>query len=389
MAFKTFFSPEVVVRIKTSCVAGILTLVGGAAQVAHAEDNKVVSAADSTKIGLNFRSEINRNDNGLQKVKDTKAPSASTTLAVQYLQVKLKGNLNKETEYSFRFNLLDPYPTKGGPLDYGFGTHWFTDMVGFSIGKQRIMQGGWDTFDTDYRSHLTGAYANNLAFSSYEYAAALHIKAAGVVNIQLLNDKVTPAAPTGGIDASWNKKANPTLAIGWLGDFGVVKPLLEYGTFDNQKSMYIDVGVKAEVSNLLVRFDYRNEAYSHRVSDAADAKAKSKVDKGNAYTLLASYDVNQTVTPWGYFSAYDKKEYVDTKTNSFKAASATSSAAPVWDDNKTVWGVGVDVVGPLGKGWTPYLAYVSTSGKFLDEQKTGSKVTRTDGQVRLGVLGNF
>ena len=50
-------------------------------------------------------------------------------------------------------------------------------------------------------------------------------------------------------------------------------------------------------------------------------------------------------------------------------------------------GLGVDVTS-LGKGWTPYLAFVGTQAKFQNEAKT-SVENRKSLQVKLGVLGEI
>src|SRR5438045_3447029 len=94
------------------------------APVAQAEEGagiNVTTAADSAKIGLEFRAEYNRDDNGFKKISGAATPDASSTFAVQTAKIKLAGNLNKNTEYKFRFNLLNPDPNNvmKGPLDYG------------------------------------------------------------------------------------------------------------------------------------------------------------------------------------------------------------------------------------------------------------------------------
>src|SRR5687767_5057949 len=95
------------------------------AHTAMAQDANVTTGATSAKLGGEFRAEWTHDDHGYEKATGF-TPTATDTIAVQDANLKLWGNINSNTEYSFRFNLLDPGPHNGGPLHYRYGTHWFT-----------------------------------------------------------------------------------------------------------------------------------------------------------------------------------------------------------------------------------------------------------------------
>ncbi len=358
-------------------IALFLVLLTAAAPAATAaEGTQVTTEASSLKVGSEFRAELNRNDEGLTKTKGHD-PDAVTELQMQTAKLKFSGNFNKDTEFKFRFNLLNPTTT---PFDYGYGVHWFNETVGMGMGKMKVMQGGWDTLDDSFRDHWTGAYSENRAFAKYAEMIAVHFKVAGQINLQILNDVTTKDK------GEWNKAEHPTFAFGWLGNLGVFSPLVDFGSYDNNKSRWTDVGFKTAVAGLKARLDLRDEVKSHKGADSA-GKAQANDDKGQAVSLLVSYELKDTATPWLYYSTYDKKEFKDVKVNKIDTDATTSKKTYKFDDNASIAGLGVDI-GLLGKGWTPYLALLSKSGKFLDAA-TAKEETKTEAQVRLGVLGEF
>jgi hypothetical protein len=358
----------------------------------------VGTAADSAKLGGEFRSEFLYDNNMLSKEDGMKDPKAATGLQVQAVNVKLSGLLNKSTEYAFRFNLLNPGPDNGGPLQYGYGTHWFSDVIGFSFGRMKVLQGGWDQLDGSFRDHASGAYrgvdrgmgvknsGGNLPFRDYEDMAALHIKAAGKVTLQILNDR----NPSTG--AYWATTQHPTYDLGWQGDFGGIMPLIDVGTYDNQKSLWWDVGVKAKLAGIDASLDVGQNRHARKGADSS-GKAKADIDTGTNVALRAGYEIAAAAKPWLYFSTYDNKEATDsvagTKDVKYNSIDMTGTA-PVydWNDNGQTIGVGVDMLS-LGKNFTPYLAVVDYMGKWEDPAKPDATKSHSDLLVRLGVLGEF
>lgn len=364
-----------------------VSLVGAAlASSASAQDANVTTGSKSAKLGGEFRSELTYDDHGLQKTDGFK-PDKTTTIAVQAVNVKLSGWVNNDTEYGFRFNLLSPAK---GVVEYGYGTHWFSKMVGFSFGRMRVHQGGWDNMDGSYRTHVTGVYGDNLAYRSFDDMIALHVMAGGKVTLQILNDVTTA---TGG---SWNKSAHPTWVLGWMGEFGPIKPLFDIGSYDNNKSRWIDVGIKTEMNGLFATLDFYNLSAVDKAVDTS-GKAKEATDVATSITLNVGYEVKGSVTPWLYFSTFENKQAdddklvparKDSKVNSASTDPATGVTSYGWEDNGVVYGVGVDIHS-MGKGWTPYVALTSRSGKFPKATDPTKEETKSEMQVKIGVLGEI
>ena len=366
------------------------------AGVAHAEDVKVTTGAVSAKLGGQFRSELLYSNNGIQST-DAKKADASTTLDVDTANILLDGKYNNDTEFAFRFNLYNPSINNGHvePIDYGYGTHWFNKMIGWSFGKMMVLQGGFDNIDGDFKSHATGVYAQNLVFNTYEPMTALTVKAGGTFTLQVLNDKVSA-----GNDGVWNKNKHPTFVLGYRGDFGPVSPLVDIGSYDNNKSRWLDVGVKTEMNGLMATLDYYNNNHANML-EVAGEKPKSAADVSTAITLYAQYEVKGAVTPWLYFSTFDNKQFEDktlglsnAKYNDSTpavAATETTAATPAtysWNDNGQTIGVGVNL-NDMGKGWTPYIAFINQSGKFEDEKNPGEAKSKSEMWLRVGVLGEI
>jgi hypothetical protein len=349
----------------------------------------VTTSAASLTVGGEFRSELNYNDKGLTKVKGY-TPDAASNLKIDTVKLKLAGKLNDSTDFKFRFNLAGPKSSKDvgyTPLDYGYGTHNIGKMFSFAIGKQKVLQGGWDQIDNSFKSHVQGVYADHFAVGKYEPMLTLNLKVAGNVALQVIND-VYGAKVDG--DKRWNKKQKLTAVLGWVGDLGMVKPLLTIGSYDNQKSRWIDLGVKVSASALTATVDVKLDSIAGKGVDAA-LKAKELTDTATSITAKAAYDIKNAAAPWIYVSTYDKAQFKDDslgkkdlKVNDYDAATKTATLS----DNALSWGVGADLNG-FGKGWFPYLAVVGVSGKFTDASDATKEETRTETQFRIGAFAEI
>jgi hypothetical protein len=343
------------------------------ANSAWGQDANVTTGANSAKLGGEFRAEYMYTNNGLDKVEGY-TPPAESWFQVQTVNVTLKGKVNAKTDYAFRFNLLRPNATSGA-VDYAYGSHWFSDSVGFSMGQMKTLIGGWDLYGFDYRTHAIGLYHANLPVSLYQPVLAFHLKAAGQITLQLFNDVADASG------ARWNKNSHPTYALGWMGKFGPIEPLVNIGTYDNQKSRWIDVGIKTNMSGLVATLDFNQNSYSNKVPDGSSNK--SEEDVATNISLRAGYEMKGAATPWLYFSTYDNKQHgTDSKVNSPTAAGETGHH---FDDNGQVFGLGADL-NMFGDNWNPYVALVSTSGKWMEGADEKSK---SDMQIKLGVLGSI
>lgn len=348
----------------------------------QAQDNNVTTGANSAKFGGEFRGEWIYDDHGLEKTKGND-PSATSDIAVKAANIKLGGKINPNTEYMFKFSLL------GTGLSEGYGRHWLNNMIGFSIGRQKVLQGGFDYVESNYTKHVVGAYASNLVFSEFSDMIALHVKAGGDLTLQIVDDVV----------GDWNTKEKQTWILGWTGAFGPISPMVNIGSYDNNKSMYFDVGVKTAMNGLTASLDIHMNQGTAKEPDVDPKKNKELKDTATAYTLNLAYEVKGTMTPWAYFSVYDRKEATDskiarrakeTKTNTaatYDAAGNMTSPAQ-WDDNGTTWGVGANFH-MMGQGWSPFVAIIGQSGKWEDPADATKEETKSNMMIKIGALGEI
>jgi hypothetical protein len=373
----------------TASLAGV-ALVGSAA----AEDVNVQTAADTMKVGGEFRSEWIYDNHGLEKT-DGNDPDSTSAFQMTAAKIKFKGNLNKDTEYAFRFNLFNP--DRKGPLEYGYGTHWFGKALGFSFGQMKVLQGGFDNIDGSYRTHVKRPYQADLAYETiYEPMLAAHVMAAGKITLQILNDKTVSATDPN----RWNQNKTQTWALGYRGKFGPIEPMLNYGSYDNNKSSWMDVGIKTEMAGLVASVDYWMDKEVLKGRKVADNKPDEVEQTSSNIAVNLGYVIKDTAMPWVYFSTYEKKQADTGASVAILSADAeTGETTPVasedrkyntapdkLDDNAVVWGVGADLL-MFGKGWSPFVALIGTSGKF--QKAAGGEETRSSLQAKVGVLGEI
>lgn len=354
-----------------------------AAALGHGEVAVRTDAA-TLKIGAQMRVEALYNNHGLEKAPG-KTVHATTNLDVQNANLVLDGKLPGDNDVALGVDIRHPVAE---PMMYGYITHWFSPSIGLSAGKMRVLQGGWDhaSYD-DYTAHATGIYARNLVYEANVPMAALTFKTLGTVTMQILNDKIVGKNP----DATWNATEHPTWVFGWQGEFGPITPLIDVGSYDNNKSRWVDAGLKTVMNGLLGTLDlYSKNQVARRTNGAGTVVRTADVSTG--MTLNVAYEIKGTATPWFYFSSFDAKQAVDDtlglenhEYNTTKDANGKVTH-DIWDDNGQVIGFGVNI-NLLGAGWTPYAVLVTRTGKFEDQKRPGEPEDKSDMWVRIGLLG--
>lgn len=367
----------------------------GIAISAAAASANVQTVAESMTIGGEFRSELIYDDHGLEKAEGVSSKPTSN-LQVSAAKVKFKGNLSHDTEYAFRFNVLNT-DSKGQLLEYGYLRHWLGKSVGITFGKVKVMQGGFDNVDDNYRFHIRPAYRSDLVFPSrYEPVVGLHILAAGELSAYVINDVNSETNPN-----RWNERKNQTLIVGYRGRFGPIEPLLNYGSYDNNKSFWIDAGMKTNMAGLTASFDYWSDKEILKGRNVSDNSAVDLVQTSSNVAFNLKYEISNLGIPWVHLSKYDKNQAdtgansilleFDSKTNGTTSVASRNrnynSAPDNLDDNALMGGVGVDV-SAFGKSWTPYVAILGTQAKFENNSQK-SVETRRSVQIKVGVLGEI
>lgn len=345
----------------------------------------MTTTAGSAKLGAEFKAELVYTDNGVQRY-EGHSPAPSSTFDVNKTRIILTGKINPATDYRFKFNLLSP---SASPLHYGYGTYNFTlaDLgMGLSIGKMKVQQGGWDQKLNEFSDHVQGYYNRNFAFKSYEPMLALSVAAAGIATIQLVNDLTTDNS------GQWNQKEHLTFILGWYGDLGTINPVLTYGSYDNNKSNWVDLGVQLEAGALTSRLDLKLDTISNKIE--IDGQANSKEDKASSLTFKVAYEIKSLMTPWVYYSSYDKKQYEDAAASKKDAkvnngqVGADGTYVYALDDNAIILGAGADFA-LTGYFWMPYFAVTATSARFAPLNQPAKAETRYSGTVHLGCYGSI
>jgi hypothetical protein len=359
------------------CIAGLAL-----ANAAWAESN-VMTGAASANIGGDFRASWSHMDNGLDKRDGGDTPDASDTIDVKEADLHLHGKIDAKTMYKFEFSLLNSdYNSKnagaiaGGTatardiLKQAYATHEL-GPVSWTLGRQFVHQGGWDFTRETHSAHAWGKYAGALPYSRYADGLAFNVKAGGDISLQLLNDVTTADGGT------WNNRKHPTFVLAYHGSFGPVEPLFHYGTLDNQKSSWMDLGVKTSMNGLNATLDYHTVKWGVKTADGAD-KWKSEDQVSTAITLNVGYEIKGTATPYLYISTYDMKQSPeDSKVN------ADDSFA----DNGFTWSIGADIDAVGGANYKPFFTITSNSGKYNDSK--GEEETRSEMNIELGAWGNI
>jgi hypothetical protein len=347
-------------------------------------------------IGGEFRAEFKSENHGLEKT-TSYTPKSSTVIEVTNMKLLFSGELNRKT--TFKFSIAASFASKDEtlPFEYGYGTHWFSDFWGFSIGKMQVAQGGWERRYSSHKTHAASILMSNLVYREYEPMLMLHLKVKGEINLQILDDITT--VDTVRRKGQWNEKQHPTFAINWTGEFGPIAPLLNVGSFDNNRSSWLDFGITYDTEGMATTLEYRMINYKYKGIDNKTGETVEGDELTTSLALSARYSVKGLFTPFIFYSNFDRKQpsdpdagWEDRKYNStYKKASKDASEDLYFyhfDDNGVVWAVGADL-DSLGQNWHPFLAYVSREGVWEKVIDSGDTESKSETVIKLGVYAGF
>lgn len=363
--------------------------------VSAAEGVNVQTSSSLMRLGGEFRSEVIWKNHGFERINEDQ-PNATSSLGVTTARLKLSGVLRSQTEYAFRFDLLDNDSNRE-PLDYGYGTHWFAKVVGLSFGKMKVQQGGFDNMDESYRVHVKPDYRTNLVYPDrYEPMFALQVNAAGKLLLQILNDIVGSSKNLN----RWNKRERQTWILSYRAPVGPIESMINCGSYDSHHSLWVDVGVRAEIVGLLISADYWMNKESLK-GLRADNSVVSIPQVATNLSVNLSYSFVGKVRPWVHYSKFERiqantgkdgqlLESAPDSTSQVRVSSVDRKynlSSSMLDDNSMTAGFGADVLS-LGDGWAPFFAVIASSAKFLKNNSLDLE-TRHDFQIKLGVLGEI
>jgi hypothetical protein len=337
--------------------------------------------AAGPKISSEIRASLKSSDNQLYKVDGGTTPVRTNNFGVDRLKLQLKGNVDESTDYRLRLDLNNP---TAGLVDYAYGTWWATKQVGIRMGKDKVQQGGIFNMTNGVYDISAPIYAANQPHATYKPMLDVELKIAGTISLQLFDDQA-PAA------AQWHTAdQQPAFAVAYIGDFSGSTPRLQFGSYDNNHSMYVSAGSGIKLAGIDGFVNYIYDRQSHKDS-ATSADPKDKYDVLTSIEVGAKYAVTKQIEPSLNVSVFDRKQDgTDSKVNSVTPAT-TAGAKPTvnWDDNGTV--VTLAAFYHASAHAHPFFAYDMKSGKFAKNFVATSTIaeTHTEMTTRLGMAVEF
>ena len=281
------------------------------------------------------------------------------------------------------------------------------EMVHVKVGHMKIQQGGWDNMDWGVTDLWMENKAEWTMWPHYRYDNALsfHILAFGRLELQLLQDAAKGAGTSSvekdgkinsnGYDITSQRNFNAedtlTFAMGWTHDFSGFEPLVQFGMYDDFKSNYFTVGLKAHMQGVGFVGSFGQNSIKYK------AGTKEHTATATSFSVYLSYNIQDMVTPYLRFSQVDvKQEPTDSKRNVNPEKPLESSIKgdkvvggnKGWNDNGTMLSFGLEY--QYTKNFMPYFALDMSTGKFDDQVKGLDKEKDyTEMYIRLGVTGTI
>ncbi|MBI2602902.1 MAG: porin [Deltaproteobacteria bacterium] len=326
-------------------------------------------SGEGAHVGASLRAELQYDNGEGNKVEGTDA-SVTQQQGVR-ANLLLSGDVNDKVSYKAEYMFIPDTYCLGTNVKWAAATFKPVDMFSVRLGCQKVREGGWDAYnyiDTtsirgkiDYSGLNTGN--KNVPHALYTPAIELGFHMFGDLTLQIVDD----VQYVGG----WNQKAKQTVNLEWRGDFAGIKPVVQYGLYDAEKSWHMDVGLMAEIENLGLTVDYGMITDSNKVA--------KKEDKLNRFSLELNYMVAH-FKPFVYYTMFEEQQDTpDVKTNT------GAVQALGFDDNGSLISFGSSFH-HFGDNYAPYLAVDIASGKF--KEGTDEK-TKNNLMLRVGVTAQL
>lgn len=367
-----------------SAIGALIAFIG---TPSFAQEAKEAQEAKTPKFGFEYRFELAQSDDGLADEDKT----AHLGMGIKRLKISLSGKAADNVDYFFRV------AGDNGGIDYAWLNWNVTDMFSVLAGRAKVRMYGWDfkeadafdifdTIITDQGHAVTGIGVDEMV--------QLQADLAGKLTLQFAQDHNDCVSTTSGpnCSASWNTvKAGasepslkqPAFFLSWIGSFGPISPLVQYGSYDLGHSMTYTVGARFENDMVDVKLDYIVDESSAKGVDANDPK-KSEDQKSTETGIVLSGEVHAgDWAPFFEYSTYNNKQYTPDGVEEPKV-----NQRGMWDDNGSTIGIGV-FADHWGKGFRPYLAFQMMSGKFVDDKDAAKEETLSETEIKLGVAGIF
>ncbi len=366
------------------------------ANASRAADTNLQVAGIEGHLGAQWRAEMESNDHGLMK-DDNNSPLRTQTMALKTFKLRLLGKFSPTVDYKFRYNFVN------SGIEHAKMSYSPSSYITIGIGNDQVKQGGFEMKAAGYETFMYSPYHDTWKpFKEYATVLDVTLNLAGKVTFELTEDVATndyPASFDGKTNtgAVTTTKTQPGMALEWVGDFGPIKPLLQFGSYDTNASRYIVAGVKGKVEGFEASFDYTLDRRARRYAN------NKYYDQLTNITVMASYDIPEVAKPFLTFAGYKNKTASDDDvglkeaTSNGKAKSATAASpfddnlgAKNFEQNGVAWSVGTFFM-QHEKNFRPYVALTNRGGKFAvaDTGDPSREDTRTEMSIRLGACGEF
>lgn len=346
-------------------IVGGLLLSPLTAMSADMADKDAATGRD-VKFSAEFRAGLTYDDQGFMKTEGV-TPEKKTTIALEKFKLQFRGNLENDLEYRVRLDARK-IGTDKSSMEYGYIKWNATKMFSVLAGQDKVAQNGvYEKLDTSYRFYApfnVNGYKNTY---QHMIAGNADLGSAGTFTLQLFDDQNLKDEEARDFSKD-GAGSHPTYAFQWSGKFGGLKPLVQAGAYDNQKSNWFSVGTLYEFGPVGGHFNTQitNNAYR-------DANDKEVKDTLTGIELEVYYNVTKSIAPYLYIANFDNKQAgTDLKVN---------SAAGVYDDNGQLIVLGVNM--QETEVLKTYFGVEMKSGKFSD--LNNKEETRTNTSIKIGI----
>jgi hypothetical protein len=347
-----------------------------------ANANPLVAAAEYT---LSARVGIDYTDDGLKPREDLE-PTAQTNIYQGNLKLGVRYPITQKTKFSV---IIDP--TREDVVEEATATWQGGANFKVVAGKADINVGGWGQknwrFDTllvspYVRTHMPWITEKNTeirtgAVSKPTLSMATNILDYGALSFQIINDVIVDDDPAAGFSHS---RRQPAVLAEFLGDSGLIQPLLQLTAYDLLHSAVATIGFRTKLEYWEFHtdfiFDRRNKPPSYdgrNITEyrTASVDAQVRFSQSELVGTLIVMDVKQ---PQGQYG-------VDHKGN---------QPGVEFDDNAFDAALGYRYKLD-GDAFKPYMAIVRRSGVFLKDKSAprGDSLHKAEARLTVGITSSF
>ncbi|MEZ4741812.1 MAG: hypothetical protein R3B45_05090 [Bdellovibrionota bacterium] len=325
-------------------------------------------------IGFEYRSEWEYSDHGLEKT-STDTPTKTSELNTKAANITLNSTFANNGKIDILYSLLDS------------ALGWFIveiqpfDIITISLGQDFANQGGWDNFNWLYDTMIISPYTQyHLPFSETTHTFEVKFNYMGGFSLQLLDDVIASTGTNTESDLRFNKSnQQPAWILEYTGTFGAVTPLIQYGTYDMNKSNFASIGLNYKNNGIDAYVDYIIDNRTLRA--AVDSDTKKKYVHTNIVADL-SYSIG-AYKPYIKYLKYDVKQ----PDNDLKGNDPASDLK-LFSDNATHLALGLKYE-LYHSEIVPYFSYIMRSGTFYKSSDASKTETRSDTSMHLGLMGKI